>query len=73
MDISNPLEQFQLVPIVQFSLGDADLSFTNSAFFGFLSIGFFQKAQTDTCRSTLVELGVRVHRRVEETSEADAD
>ncbi|CAN0134371.1 unnamed protein product [Pylaiella littoralis] len=39
----------------------------------FLSIGFFQKAQTDTCRSTLVELGVRVHRRVEETSEADAD
>jgi F-type H+-transporting ATPase subunit a len=41
MDISNPLEQFQLVPIVQFSLGDADLSFTNSAFFGFLSIGFF--------------------------------
>ena len=31
--IPNPLEQFQLVPLIRLQFGTIDLSFTNSTFF----------------------------------------
>ena len=32
-NLSNPLEQFQLVPLISIRIGNLDLSFTNSTFF----------------------------------------
>jgi F0F1-type ATP synthase membrane subunit a len=39
--ISNPLEQFQIVPLISIFMGRFDISFTNSALMAGLSIGFF--------------------------------
>lgn len=39
--LANPLEQFQLVPLVSLAVGPHDFSFTNSSLFGFMAIGFF--------------------------------
>jgi len=40
-NLSNPLEQFQLVPLISIQIGNLDLSFTNSTFFIIWSLGVF--------------------------------
>jgi F0F1-type ATP synthase membrane subunit a len=39
--INNPLEQFQIVPIIPIKSGAVDISFTNSALMMTLATGFF--------------------------------
>jgi F-type H+-transporting ATPase subunit a len=39
--INNPLEQFQIVPIIPIKSGAIDISFTNSALMMTLATGFF--------------------------------
>ena len=41
MIAANPLEQFQIIPIIPLPFGDVDISFTNSSLFGMLGVGFF--------------------------------
>ena len=41
MIVANPLEQFQIIPIIPLPFGDVDISFTNSSLFGMLGVGFF--------------------------------
>lgn len=38
---SNPLEQFQIVPLISINFGAVDLSFTNSALFAIMASTFF--------------------------------
>jgi ATP synthase subunit 6 len=39
--LMNPLEQFQIVPLIALYMGSMDFSFTNSALIGSMGVGFF--------------------------------
>ena len=39
--LMNPLEQFQIVPLIPLYMGSMDFSFTNSALIGSMGVGFF--------------------------------
>lgn len=51
MNIQNPLEQFQIVPIIPIKAGAIDISFTNSSLMMILATGAF----INVCRVVLVE------------------
>ena len=41
MFVLNPLEQFQIIPLIPLHFGSVDISFTNSSLFGVVGVGLF--------------------------------